>query len=145
MFDISKKVIFLILLLIIKILTSNNKILDKIIGINEPKFRYFNFVKTSKGDLFIESCSYPCTGKRIFIGFKSNGRYYYENENRLFMKEIMVFNSSNIEQSRLESVNFLIDLGVNKTEYLLSITKSEMPTELFDFETNDIIFHKRTN
>ena len=61
------------------------------------------------------------------------------------MKEIMLFDSSNIEQYKVESVNFLIDLGVNKTEYLLSITKEEKSTELFDFETNYIIFHKRTN
>ena len=123
---------------------NNQLIIDKttlssIIILGDIKYRYIEMTITSKEDLLIETYAYPLTKKRVFLGFKSNGRYYFENEETL-RKEIIV--DDNSTEGKIESSSLLIN--INKKEYWISISKENCLTELYDTEKNDIIFFNTT-
>ena len=113
----------------------NNIIKDQwitsIIKISSVKFSNIDIMRTNKNELIIESSTYPDDGKRVFFGFKSNGRYYYKNQ-RYDMA---------VSYQREETFNILLNLTNNLTykEYLLSVAKGNGTTEIFDIENNIII------
>lgn len=61
---------------------SKNESLTKIIIIGEQKYRYVNLVITQKErTLLVETTSYPGDSCKIFIGLRTDGEYYFlDNE-----------------------------------------------------------------
>ena len=119
--------------------------LNNIINIGDPSFRYVMFASYSNGDLIFETVGYPDSmkKKRIFYGFKNDGRGLFINNEA---NENFYYKSMNIsrESYNYESKNIIIKQSANtddENEYLLSISKEKSNVEIYDFK-NDKIYLK---
>ena len=68
-----------ILFLIFNNLIIKCQFIDNIIKLSIKGFQYINLASYSNGDLIVEICKNPYDSKRIFIGFKKNGRGFFKN------------------------------------------------------------------
>ena len=113
---------------------------NNIIIVGEISFRYLNFISLSNEDMIFETTSYPTNNKRIFYGLKKNGRGYFKKSNR---EEETPFNylvADNEAEGKLESINY--NLMIHNKEYIISIGRLYSYTEIFNFDTNQIISYK---
>ena len=95
--------------------------------------------------MIVETTSCPGSSKRIFYGIQSNGRALFTNnsetKNTNFFSIEAKEQPGNVNKFRYEAEIFIATLneGPEKgNEYLISITKSNQYTELFDFDKSDI-------
>jgi WD40 repeat protein len=105
--------------------------LNDIIRISDDYFRYINVVSNKNGDIFIETSPVTQSSKRIFYGLKTNGRFYFQNEDTPFY----ILNEMDRGLKRHYSELYNIVLS-NDQEYLLSIS-TEGYVEIYDFDNNE--------
>ena len=108
-----------------------------IIYFNEFNFKYLSFADYSNGDMIFSSTADLQTEKRIFYGFKKNGRPFFKNETSYFysMSSPKKINS----EQKFESDSLVIKLNDgSEKEYLLSTGNKESFCEIYDFEKNKI-------
>ena len=99
----------------------------------EQDFQYLSFANYSNGDMIFSSTAYPENKKRIFYGFKKNGRPFFQKETKYF------YSISSTNKKKFESDTLVIKLsGENQKEYLLSTGNKESLVEIYDFENNNI-------
>ena len=112
----------------------NKSIINNII-LFEKNFRYLSFATYSNGDMIFTSTAYPKTKKRIFYGFKRNGRPFFQNETSYFYS----INLTNDWKEKFESDILPIKLSDgNEKEYLISTGKVNSYVEIYDFDNNEI-------
>ena len=95
-------------------------------------YRAGHFAMNSKGDLILE---YSYNQYRLFLGFKSNGKFYFPEMTKEIELKSNKINSSFIR--RYESINSFIsfmDDSIKQKEFLLSISSYITILELYDFE-----------
>ena len=110
----------------------NKREISKIITF-EQDFRYLSFSTYSNGDMIFSATANPENQKRIFYGFKKNGRPFFQKETKYF------YSISSTNGQKLESDTLVIKLrGENQKEYLLSTGNKESLVEIYDFENNNI-------
>ena len=98
----------------------------------EQDFKYLSFANYSNGDMIFSSTAYPENKKRIFYGFKKNGRPFFQKETKYF------YSISSTNKKKFESDTLVIKLsGENQKEYLLSTGNKESLVEIYDFENNE--------
>ena len=115
----------------------NKSIINNIINFNEEDFRYLSFANYSNGDMIFSSTANHQTEKRIFYGFKKNGRPFFQNETSYFYS----MNSAKKIRSeqKFESDSLVIKLSnENEKEYLLSTGNKESFCEIYDFKNKEI-------
>ena len=106
----------------------NKRIINKIITF-EQDFIYLSFANYSNGDMIFSSTANPENQKRIFYGFKKNGRPFFQNETKYF------YSISSTNGQKLESDTLVIKLrGENQKEYLLRTGNEESLVEIYYFE-----------
>ena len=121
-------IIFLLLFLLIPIIICNSSI----IIFDSQQYRAGHFAFKSNGDMIIE---YSYNKHRLFYGLKSNGKYFFNDDQAI--KEIEI-NNTNGNIQRYESNNIFV--SINRTEYLFSISVSDSGVvELIDFSDTDNI------
>ena len=114
----------------------NESIINNII-LFEKDFRYLSFATYSNGDMIFSSTAIPRTEKRIFYGFKNNGRPFFQNETSYFYS-MNSTKGKNLEE-KYESDSLVIKLSDdNEKENLISTSKVNSYVEIYDFENNDI-------
>jgi len=114
----------------------NESIINNII-LFEKDFRYLSFATYSNGDMIFSSKAYPKTEKRIFYGFKNNGRPFFKNETSYFYS--MNSTKGKDLEEKFESDSLVIELSdESEKEYLISTSKVNSYVEIYDFENNDI-------
>ena len=95
--------------------------------------------------MIVETTSCPGSSKRMFYGIKSNGRAFFSNNSET--KKTYYFSLDvneqlgNEDKYRYEAEIFIATLneGEDKgNEYLVSISKGEQYTELFNFNNGEI-------
>ena len=115
--------------------------LNNIININKTNFRYLSFATYSNGDMIFQSNAYPKSNERIFLGFKKNGRSFFNNNSYFYNMNVIQSESF----GNFEFENIVIKLNEkqnNQKEYLLSLpTNEDSYVEIYDFE-NNIIYQK---
>jgi len=100
---------------------NNQNIEYNIIYFKEENFLYLSFASYSNGDMIFSSTAKLENEKRIFYGFKKNGRPFFQNETSYFYS----INSINWKQKYL-SDSLVIKLSDgNEKEYLLSTGNKE--------------------
>ena len=109
---------------------SDTNIFNNIINLD---FRAGHFAKNRKGDLIIEYSGDPQIGKRLFYGFKKNGRGFFDDK---YIRE------KNLDSTygRYEARNIFISLkeDINhEKEYLFSTSSYQSYTELHDLENDE--------
>ena len=115
----------------------NKSIINNIILFNEENFIYLNFAKYSNGDIIFSSTANFQTEKRIFYGFKKNGRPFFQNETSYFYS-MNSTKESNWEHKN-ESDSLVIKLSdESEKEYLISTGNNKSFCEIYDFENNEI-------
>jgi len=108
-----------------------------IIDFNEENFKYLSFANYSNGDMIFSSTADRQTEKRIFYGFKKNGRPFFQNETNYFYS--MNSPKKISSEQKFESDSLVIKLNnESEKEYLLSIGKVNSFCEIYDFENNEI-------
>jgi hypothetical protein len=114
----------------------NESIINNII-LFEQDFRYLSFANYSNGDMIFSSTAIPKTEKRIFYGFKMNGRPFFQNETSYFYS---INSTKEIDsEGKLESDSLVIKLSDgSEKEYLISTGKVDSYVEIYDFENNEI-------
>ena len=143
-------IFFHLFILFQKIEFSFNVLINNIIELGGEGFRFSHFSLNSKGDMIIDTTSFPGNNERRFYGIKRNGRPYFFDENNietpyriLFAKDL---ENTNQKKTYAES-NFII-LSKQKTEepkeYLLSFSGADNYIELYDFDNNKIWFGRTT-
>ena len=143
---INKKIFFQLLIrllqfhffcIYIQCMEYNRSIINNIILFNEINFRYLSFATYSNGDMILLSTAYPKTEKRIFYGFKKNGRPFFKNEASYFYS--MNSTKKKDYEEKFESDILPIKLSDgNEKEYLISIGKINSFCEIYDFENQKI-------
>ena len=116
----------LLLFLYIPVIICNSKI----IVFDSHHYRAGHFAFKSNGDMIIE---YSDANYRLFYGLKSNGKYFFhdENNNQTATKEIIITHEDKT-YNRFESKNIFVT--INNTEYLFSISAADAAAvELYDF------------
>ena len=96
-------------------------------------FRAGHFATNRKGDLIIEFSGDPLVGKRLFYGFKKNGRGFFDDK---YIREKDLDSS----YGRYEARNIFISLKEDTThqkEYLFSTSSYQSYTELHDLENDE--------
>lgn len=125
----------LLLFLFIRVVICNSKMLI----FDSNQYRAGHFAFKSNGDMVIE---YSCDNYRLFYGLKSNGKYFFKNENneQSATKETTITYNDNACQ-RYESKNIFV--SINNKEYLFSISDDENTVaELYDFKDENRIEYK---
>ena len=116
--------------------------LNNIIDLEITSLKYVSLASYSDGDLILQVGTFPANNTRRFLGFKKNGRPFFENKTT---NEFNYFYSMEVNQSvnrKFESSNVVIKLnGSDTKEYLLSVSKEDSFVEIYDFE-NYIIYQK---
>ena len=118
--------------------------LDNIIKIGTDNYRFVRFSLSSKGDMIVDSSSYPKYGngneyqKKIFFGLKRNGRFYFRDENS---KETPFYTlTSNVAQPNNYPESCFIQISTNDDnngkEYLFNIGGNK--AEISDFEKGEV-------
>ena len=121
----------------IQCLEFNKSIINNIILFNEENFIYLNFANYSNGDIIFSSTANFQTEKRIFYGFKKNGRPFFQNETSYFYS-MNSTKESNWEYKN-ESDSLVIKLSdESEKEYLISTGNNKSFCEIYDFENNEI-------
>ena len=131
--------IFIIIFIFSKSITRNKTDLysKSIIKFEEKDFRYVNFATNSNGDMVFYSNAYPNNKKRLFYGFKKNGRPFFKNEEYFYTIESKI-----LEQRKFESkIIFIKPNNTCNKEYLMSVGKENSTVEIYDFD-KDIIYEK---
>ena len=115
----------LLLFLYIPVIICNSKI----IIFDSHHYRAGHFAFKSNGDMIIE---YSDANYRLFYGLKSNGKYFFhdENNNQTATKEITITHEGKT-YNRFESKNIFV--AINNAEYLFSISAADAAVELYDF------------
>jgi len=113
----------------------NESIISNIIFFEEENFVYLSFATYSNGDMIFSSTAYPQNKKRIFYGFKKNGRPFFKNETSYFYS--MISSKQINSEQKFECDSLVIKLSDEK-EYLLSTGNKESFCEIYDFEKNEI-------
>ena len=142
-----KLILFKFFSFFLNIAVIKTQCLDNIIKLNISNFQYINFASYSNGDLIFETTANPSYTKRIFFGFKYNGRGFFRNsltnkEEYCHTMHNTKATSSNIQ--KYESTNIIIresNNGANNKEYLISIPKENSFVEIYDFDHNST-YHK---
>ena len=117
--------------------------LNNFINIEISYLRYVSFASYSNGDMIFHAWEYPNSNFRAFIGFKSNGRNFFINNQT---NESNYYYSIELSQSpnytKFEGQNIIIKLSGrenNETdEYLLSISDENSYVEIYDFKNYKI-------
>ena len=118
--------------------------LTSILKVEEEYFRYTHFSFNSNGDMFFDTSHYageftshyPGNKKRIFVGLKKNGRFYFDN--------IFLTLYGNIGKYEGESifVKYSDNNDDNGKEVLCGIAKNNKTanhtTELYDMNNNNV-------
>ena len=116
--------------------------LTSIIKVEEENFRYTRFSSNSNGDMFFDTSQYPGSDpsfkKRIFVGLKKNGRFFFDN----------IFFSLNGNKLKYEGESIFVKYSDqnedNGKEVLCSIARNAedttFSTEIYDM--NDKIIDK---
>ena len=116
----------------------NNELINNVFEI-EKDFRYLTFASYSNGDMILASTAFPKTTKRIFYGFKNNGRpFFNDGTSYYFSKNV---NLSKDTEEKFECEAIIIKLSGNNNdgkEYLLSIGNKESYAEIYDFEEDKV-------
>ena len=118
--------------------------LNNIIDLEMTHFKYVNLASYSNGDLILQVDPYPADEIRRFLGFKKNGRNFFEGKAENQFNYIYSKNVSQNINGKFESTNIVIKLNGNvnnKKEYLISLSKEDSYVEIYDFE-NDKIYQK---
>ena len=128
--------------------TINNTIIrtqfpNNIIIVGGFSFRYLNFISFSNEDMIFETSSFPTNNKRFFYGLKKNGRDYFKKNNSEEETPFYYLIAENEGEGKLESTNY--NLMINNKEYIISIGRINSYTEIFNFDTNQIISCKTTD
>ena len=110
---------------------------NNVIFFDEPKFRYFNFLNFTNGDMIFQSSSFPGSNKRIFYGIKNNGRPYFTEESSTKETYFYSLDLDDKNQYKYESGNSIIIK--DDKEYYISMGIKETYTEIFDYENKRII------
>ena len=137
---------FLLFLIVPK--SSFQKLINNIIYLGGENFRYNHFSLNSKGDMIIDTTSFPGNNERRFFGLKKNGRPFFYNENNIETPYRTLFASdlNNTNQQKIEGESSFIIISnqndSNLEEYLLSFSKEDNYIELYDFDNNLIITKK---
>ena len=109
-----------------------NRWLNNIICIGGNGFRYVNFATLSNDDMIIEITAIPGNEQRLFYRIDTKGNQFYSSIN--------VTGQSDTSNVKYESQVFTININDNqKKEYLISISKGNYFTELYDLSTNELI------
>ena len=127
-------VVFQLHLFYINIICNEN-IINNIIYFNEKEFRYLSFANYSNGDMIFSSTANRQTEKRIFYGFKKNGRPFFQNETSYFYSMNSAKEISSEQKFESDSIVIKLSDGSEK-EYLLSTGNKESFCEIYDFENN---------
>ena len=122
----------------------NNKIiktqwLNNIILIN---YKFVNFASNSKGDMFIETTSYPNSPKRLFFGITNEGKPFF-NENKYFCTiDITGQEYNNDYNGECEGEVFFVTINdennVDK-EYFVNIGINTQYTEIYDLNNKQLL------
>ena len=143
---INKKIFFQLLIrllqfhffcIYIQCMEYNRSIINNIILFDEIYFRYLSFATYSNGDMIFSSKAYPKTEKRIFYGFKKNGRPFFENETSYFYSMNSTKQKNSEEKFESDILPIKLSDG-NEKEYLISIGKINSFCEIYDFENQKI-------
>ena len=103
----------------------------------EQDFQYLSFANYSNGDMIFLSTANHQTEKRIFYGFKKNGRPFFQNETSYFYSMNSAKEISS--EQKFESDSLVIKLNnESEKEYLLSTGNKESFCEIYDFENKEI-------
>ena len=92
--------------------------LSRFIQISVISSNYLNFVKTSKGDMLIETTYYPFSTSRFFFGITKNGRgYFKENEKETYLKNltINISKSEEIKEIKQTILKNILQMLENQT------------------------------
>ena len=103
--------------------------------------------------MIIETTSCPGNSKRMFYDIKSNGRPFYkylekEESSYHFSIEVKKEQPENEDKYRYKAEIFIVTINngsQNGNEYLESISKDLQYTELYDFESPDLLGKRTTN
>ena len=106
---------------------------DGIIKLNHLNYRAGQFASKKNMDLIVEYSGDPPKGKRLFYGWKANGRGYF-NEN--YIKEKDLSDAYGRYESRNIFVSKKTDTNKEK-EYLFSTSSYQSWTELHNLETEE--------
>ena len=116
---------------------NNQNIEYNIIYFKEEDFLYLSFANYSNGDMIFSSTAKSQNEKRIFYGFKKNGRPFFQNETSYFYS----MNSTKLKdwEKKFESDSIVIKLSDgSEKEYLLSTGNKESYAEIYDFEEDKV-------
>ena len=108
--------------------------LNNIIIIGDKDFRYINFMTTSKGEMIINSVSYPSKNYSIFYGINSKGEPLFDNSNN--NNNYIIKKTTQILERYESEIGLLKITGDTDTdkEYLISFGRKQAPTIIFDFQ-----------
>ena len=108
--------------------------LNNIIIIGDKDFRYINFMTTSKGEMIINSVSYPSKNYNIFYGINSKGKPLFNNSNN--NNNYIIKKTTQILERYESEIGLLKITGDTDTdkEYLISFGRKQAPTIIFDFQ-----------
>ena len=140
-------IFFNILILFLKIEFSFNALLlNNIIELGGEGFRFSHFSLNSKGDMIIDTTSFPGNNERRFYGLKKNGRplFYDENNIETPYRSLFAEDLQNENQQKLHAESNFIILSNQESEetkeYLLSFSIGDNYIEIYDFDNNTILF-----
>ena len=86
--------------------------------------------------MIFSSTAYPKSDKRIFYGFKKNGRPFFQNETSYFYSMNSTKENNEIKYES-DTLSIKLSDGSEK-EYLISTGKVNSYAKIYDFENNEI-------
>ena len=122
----------------------NTKCFNNLLLFNNRKYRSGHFASNKNGDLIIEFSEDDANEDddyRLFYGLKSDGRYYFKNEQPTY--EFQITGAKNDDASstyygRYESNNLFVSLNNNEdTEYLFSVSSFNSIVELHNLTSDN--------
>ena len=126
-----------LLLIILQMIDFISSQLNNIIRLGNEYFRFVHFSSNLNGDMIVDTSAYPEVDpiykERRFFGLKSNGRFYFKDDNN----EETPFASIFIDKMKPYSESCFIQLSNtdDNKEYLLSISSiSNYYAELYDLD-----------
>ena len=116
--------------------------INKIIRIGDHNFRYIHFSYFSNGDMIIDTSAYPISQERRFFGLKTNGRFFFDNEETPYC-------SINVDhdKGRIEGESYRItiksdNIDYNGKEVILGISKAADEVhyvEIYDLDNKTLM------